>query len=119
MWKGNGKCQMPSLTIIVSPDYVPGDPRTISEFLAQSATLCQEILMADKDKVQVQILAAMAPMHGRPVAVEVRYRSNRHRGSKIIEKFMQELDKCCLDAFAVTPRIRCFPQKGGQLHARN
>jgi hypothetical protein len=110
---------MPSLTIIVGPDYIPSDPQRVALFLAHSATLCQDILMADKDKVQVQIFAAMAPLHGRPIMVEVRYRSNPHRGSKVIEHFMNELDKCCLDTFAVPPRIRCFPQKDGQIYARN
>ena len=109
---------MPILTVVVSPD-LPNDPQRVSRFVTCSGSLCRDVLLADNDKVQVQIFAAMVPLHGRPVLIEVRYRSNLDRGPKVIEHFMEELDKICLDAFAVQPRIRCFPQKDGELYARN
>ncbi|RZS76835.1 hypothetical protein EV217_5066 [Phyllobacterium myrsinacearum] len=49
---------MPVLTVIVGSDHIPCDPQRIAQFLGHLAVLCETVLAADEDKIQVQILAA-------------------------------------------------------------
>lgn len=109
---------MPVVTAILGPKSVP-TAEAAERFTAQVTQHCQEIVRAAPDKVQVQLLQAVAPPHGAPIYIEVQYRHQPFRDAAMMDTFMAALEATCIEVFQVTPRIRCFPQQNDQLFARN
>lgn len=109
---------MPVVTAILGPKTV-ATAEAAERFTALVTQHCQTIMGAAPDKVQIQLLQAIAPPHGAPVYVGVQYRHQPFRDGALMEQFMVALEAACVEAFQLTPRIRCFPQQNDQLFARN
>lgn len=109
---------MPVVTAILSSTSAPAADVT-ERFTAQVAAHCQAIMRAAPDKVQVQMLQAVAPLHGAPIYLEIQYRHQDFRDGTLLDTFMVALEATCLELFQLKPRIRCFPQRNDQLYARN
>lgn len=109
---------MPVITAIFDPA-VDVTPAVAQRFTERVAGLCQDKLSASPDKVQIQMLRAIAPLHGAAIYLGVQYRHQDFRHAGVMDDFMQALDRLCGELFEKTPRIRCFPSQNDQLFARN
>ncbi len=109
---------MPVVTAILGPEIVP-TAETTERFTSLVAQHCQAMMGVPPDKVQVQLLQAIAPLHGAAVYLGVQYRQQSFCDGALMDSFMAALEAACVEAFRVTPRIRCFPLENGHLFARN
>ncbi|WP_019938031.1 hypothetical protein [Bordetella sp. FB-8] len=106
-----------TLTVADAPHY---SPQQFDRFVECAEQLCLEVLKADANKVQIQVIGAIHPLHGRAAYLSVQYRNSAHRADAVMQRFMQELDALCRNALGIDcTRIRCFPQESHQLYARN
>ncbi len=109
---------MPVVTAILGPKIVV-TAEAMQRFTGLVAQHCQTMMGVPPDKVQVQLLQAIAPLHGAPVYLGVQYRQQSFCDNVLMDSFMGALEGACVEAFQVTPRIRCFPLENDHLFARN
>ena len=109
---------MPVVTAILGPTFAPAAD-AVERFTIAVTQHCLAIMHAPPDKVQVQVLQAIAPLHGAPVYLQVQYRHQPSSEAAMMDIFMAALEAACIEAFQATPRLRCFPQHNDQLFARN
>ncbi|MFA1240561.1 hypothetical protein [Serratia odorifera] len=112
---------MPVITFHLSPSWYQQHPVDSHSRLQQACRdLCVELLDAETDKVQIQMLLACQPLLGSPLYAEVKYRQQPHRDQALMATFMQELERIIDRHYHLaTPRIRCFPLANNALYAKN
>lgn len=110
---------MPVVTLTVA-DAKRYSSQQFDRFIDGTNQLCRGALKADAEKIQIQIVGAIHPLHGRAAYISVQYRNNPHRTEAVMLSFMQDMEALCRETLGIEgARIRCFPQENTHLYARN